>query len=280
METNIVETSRSSVLKWFTGKAYSNADHALKLLALSEREGAWLPKHSRYVTANLSKANVARAIAIQNERELEKIGGEYKTPRAQRGWEVAFALRYGCFDRRGAGLDWAAIHDGASTPQLKAVVDRALEFVQAFEPINALIAQLDATRPKPTVTYLGASPTVTKLLEGLGLAVAISTVRVCPIEWELVEGKNKEGKTIRHWVGRMLWPTGTVHGASRYNFTEHNEQCQACGHAIKNAGNWVPLIMENQDGKPHSLWVGTDCARRLFGIKIAGKFELHEGERK
>jgi hypothetical protein len=48
-----------------------------------------------------------------------------------------------------------------------------------------------------------------------------------------------------------------------------NEQCQACGHAIK-SGRFVPLVLDGKNGLC-SLWVGRDCAERFFGCKVTGE---------
>lgn len=40
----------------------------------------------------------------------------------------------------------------------------------------------------------------------------------------------------------------------------------------KKSDNWVPLLGELA-GSNRSLWVGRDCARTLFGIKVTG--EMH-----
>jgi hypothetical protein len=74
-------------------------------------------------------------------------------------------------------------------------------------------------------------------------------------------------------VGRVVWPEGTEHACSRFAASGSQNQCHACGHAIRNAFNWVPLVVENAEGVPHALWVGRDCAENLFGIKATGELE-------
>lgn len=51
-------------------------------------------------------------------------------------------------------------------------------------------------------------------------------------------------------------------------------QCQACGHAIKNVFNWVPLVVDSAAGVPHAMWVGKDCAQTLFGVTVKGELRL------
>jgi hypothetical protein len=66
------------------------------------------------------------------------------------------------------------------------------------------------------------------------------------------------------------WPDGTLHNKSHFNYSANNQQCQACGHAIQNPFNWVPILAFNTTKVPHSLWVGRDCASKLFGCKVEG----------
>lgn len=131
--------------------------------------------------------------------------------------------------------------------------------------IETITSKWDSIRPKPTFTKLGASPTVTATLNDLK---AID-VDVCPIEFKLVEDKNGA-----RYVGFLIWPEGILHHTSKYSYTDSNQQCQACGHAIKNATNWLPLILSSSDGKKRSLWVGRDCAKTLFGINMGGELEI------
>lgn len=269
----VVDANRETVLAWFTGKARVNAFAALDLLAQSEALGEWVPKASRSVWAALSKSNVAKRIGLKNRGGLEAIG-DYKSPESHRGWSVSFILDFGKFWGHG-DVNFKAVHDAAPNVDLKLAVIECKRFVGEFAPITALLRRLDATRAKPVITYLGASPTVTKLLASLGLERTVATTaRLCPVEWTTVERKNAKGKVIGYFqVGRTVWPEGTVHGASRYDHNREHDQCQACGHAIK-TDNWVPLVVDNAAGVPHSLWVGRDCARTIFGIKVVGAFEI------
>lgn len=167
-----------------------------------------------------------------------------------------------------------------------------------FAAIARLTNRLDATRPKPVFTVLGASPTVTRTLDGLGInSGAFAKVELCPIRWETVErtrGHDKRcvagacvqgcsnGKKCWVQVGYLEWPDGTQHECSR--FADSNtgrgrfQQCHACGHGIRNAFNWVPLLVTNALDQKYSLWVGTDCSRTLFGIKVTGEVELVDGK--
>jgi hypothetical protein len=143
-------------------------------------------------------------------------------------------------------------------------------FKKAMEPVEALMARWDATRPTPTFTSMGASPTVTATVKSFDAV----KVEVCPIKWHQYEYTDSNGKVQYATYGELLWPEGTKHHTSRYTGTGQNRQCEACGHAIKNNFNWVPLILTASDGTPKSLWTGRDCAKTLFGIDMTGDLEI------
>lgn len=147
-------------------------------------------------------------------------------------------------------------------------------YKEAFKRLENLFLEWDATRPAPTFTKLGTSPTITATIKSLD---AVS-VDVCPIEQKQVEFTDEKGKKAYKTIVILHWPAGTVHGTSRYSSTNNNLQCQACGHAIKNAFNWVPLVLTAADGTPKSLWVGRDCSKSLFGIELDGELEIEGGK--
>jgi hypothetical protein len=184
---------------------------------------------------------------------------------------------------RGRGqIFWAYIMEKAPSDQIRNVVDTGRRFVADFAPLAALAARLDATRPLPVFTKLGVSPTLTSTLKYIGVEGTVTTIRPCPIRWETEEQHIPTGSEGRFKVRYVLvgypeWPAGTVHNASRYGGGgNHAHQCHACGHAIKQPDNWVPVIIDNASGVPYSLWIGRDCARSLFGIKMTGAMTLKE----
>lgn len=275
----IVDSVRQQAIEWFSGKERQNAEHAFDLLADCESSAEWLPGASRRVEAALSKLNVARKLYTKYGKQLDAIG-DYNTPREKRGWEVAFLLQYGNW-KRGRDIDFDAVRAGAPNVEVLRAVDLARKLVEDFAPLIPLMDALNDTRPAPVFTSVGASPTITKLLTSLGLLLNISTIRMPPIEWRVVEKKYEDGRRYFAKVGTLQWPPGTAHNTSRYSLgTECNSLCHACGHAIKNAFNWVPIIIDDDVGVPHSLWVGRDCAESLFGIRVKGDVELDASSRK
>jgi len=271
-----------NILRWFTGKARVNAEAALKMLEESLAHGSWLPRHSTKVSAALRKANVIAKIARNHRDDLEAINhymvnGEYKETIAalnrlypgRRGWELAHCMSSGSFTHV-QKIDFASIRNAA--PHLNPVIDLAEQWADDFLPVVLAIEKLDATRPVPTFTVLGVSPTVTHTLKVMGIAGSMETIRPCPIRWEeCTEVNPKTGKTVYFQIAHLDPPAGTVWDASIH---AHGNHCHACGHLIKNNYNWCPLLVDDAAGTPYLLMVGRDCAESLFGIKMTGELEL------
>lgn len=270
------DTQIAAASKWFSKKAQVNAIAALKDLALSEAVGGWIPGASRRVRAALSKHNVAAKTGKKLDTHPAGWAGFGLTrdtlyapenqPVQKSLFNLYMAMTYGS---HGGVVDFQALSQAATNAdETKAVAD-GHEFVLDMTPVWETMRKLDNMRPKPTFTYLGVSPTITKTLTECGLDLNLESIRLCPMDYKEV---TVNGKT--HFVAYLVWPEGTVHGASRFHATNKNAQCQACGHAIKNAFNWVPLLIDGKDGKPYSMWVGRDCAKSVFGIEMTGELEI------
>lgn len=252
------------ILEWYSGKERERAEESLKILAECEAQGFWAPHASRKVRAALTKIKRARDIA--------------KDFRGSLPWEVVFWLSFGDIDRI-QKFDFESGIAKAGSPLERHALERAREFAQDLAPVAAVMKDLDSTRPKPTFTYLGVSPTITATLESM--RVRPETIQFAPHEWRKGDFVDEKGvrRTVHYCI--LVWPNGTLHDQSRFVETVNNQQCQACGHAIKRRSNWIPLLGYGTDGVPRSLWVGRDCAERLFGIKVKGDILLaEESERK
>lgn len=270
----------ANVLRWFTGKARANATAALELLNASIVAGGWLPKASGRVHAAMNKSNVTTKLAHKNEalKDLNHymVDGQYverlaKLPNGQKGVELYHNLCFGSY-LLAQKTDFAALFAAAGESDIALVLIAAREWVEAMAPVAAAIRKLDATRPVPTFTTLGVSPTVTRTLTDLGVAGTATTVRVCPIRWEERQEVDQKTGRVRYFrVGFLNPPAGTVFEASRH---AHGSGCHACGHAIRNQYNWCPLLVDDAAGTPYLLMVGRDCAQSLFGIKMTGDLEL------
>ncbi len=250
-------TEFDAVLRWFSGSSLVKAQDALELVAASVAHGSWIPGASRKVWAAL-KPNVAK--------KTIKVDSGYKAPKADSA--IDYAIRYGSF----GGIAGLTLQEAT-----QGLEDDALEFFIDFKPLITTLVKLDATRPVPTFTTLNASPTVSAELVRQGA----EKVEVAEIRYETREGTDpKTGKKFFYTVAFIVWPEGCKHNTSRYaHGTAHNDQCHACGHAIRNNFNWVPLVLTDKAGGKKSLWVGRDCAETLFGVKLTGELELAEGQR-
>jgi hypothetical protein len=249
---------RAAVLRWFgAGRASQNAAHALDMIAKSAAAGYWLPKVSRPAHAALNK----QAAAIKIGRQYR----DWKSPEYKIVGEMMYGS-YGAVDRTIADIKE---HGAAADAE---VVRQAREWVAAMAPLAALIKALDARRPAPVVVLGTLSRTV---LDNLGRSLQVELDSVASPErrlvWVKVPDPRNPGQTIEVAEIEILWPEGTRHSTSRFaHGTAHNDQCHACGHAIRNGFNWVPLVATTPRG-PVSLWVGRDCAKKLFGCDVTGE---------
>lgn len=244
----------SKVLSYFSGKSLEKATVALKLLLASEEQGSWVKGASRSVPAALGKSNVIKKTAKEwlDNRRFSSV------PAVSR---VYYAIAFGDLKN----LNLINAFDYETFPQV------VKDYIETFTPVAQLIERLDSTKPLPTVTYLGLSPTVTAELERQKAV----KVEMCPIEWVRVENVDDKGRKTWHFKGILRWPSNIQHNTGKYDFSDAgNNQCNACGHAIKNPFNWVPLILTDKDGNLKSLWVGRDCARNLFGIDVKGDIDI------
>lgn len=262
--TEIVQSDKFRLGLWFASKALTKAREALDLLEASEAAGGWLPRASTKVRAALSPAKswVAESLSA----------------RAGLPYEARRTLRYGgnvaSYD---VGLG-SLVGDIRKFPGLSER-DRkdAYDAIFYFRTLASRAADLDNSRPKPVITTLGVSPTITATLKDMGVDGRPETVRVCPIEWHRIT-RIVDGVVRTVSVGYLTWPANTKHNASRFARLKRaaGAPCQACGHSIRNGFNWVPLLIDDAQGTPHSLWVGRDCAHNIFGFKVTGELEYRQ----
>ncbi len=254
--------------RWFSG----NALHTLKVYVIptlveAEAQGYWPKGASRKVYAALNKQ--APAAKFSRGGVLEQISDNRQESwkRTVKGWELNHAMMFGAVTHADRLEQLCQdLVPYCTNDAERAALATATEWVQAFAPVARLLKLLDASQPKPVYLFKTLSPTVVKTLQGCGLDLLPETVRVPPIEWKWVEARLE---VKRHQVGTILWPAGTQHNRSRFG----GSQCQACGHGIRNGFNWVPLVMDDAAGVPHSLWVGRDCAQSIFGCEMTGEAE-------
>lgn len=207
-----------------------------------------------------------------------------EAPYRKSAWLIAHAMRFGLVAEAPAvldiGLNLASNLKLGATDQVKAqreLLQQALAWAAHFTPVAQLLKHLDATRPKPVVVLGSLSRTVVGNV-GKAMGVALDSIASPPIEWTWVTRIDPKTKQeFRVAVGKILWPEGTRHNVSKFAYGSKagNMQCHACGHAIHDGFNWVPLMGGTNDGVSGviSLWVGRDCARKLFAVDVTGDAE-------
>jgi hypothetical protein len=259
-------------LQWFSGKSLEKAQQAIGWVEQSLAQGYWVPKVSRTARAVLSKPNVAKKLFNQN-KWLEDLRVKGEEEFFNTGYQLDHAITYGDMDAL-REVDFAKIYQLRISPKEREVLTQLEPFKAAFLEVWEALAVLDESRPIPEFTYLGVSPTLTATLE----ALKAEKVTVCPLKFVRKVRFTHEKEMQKYYVSVAVlnWPEGTQHCTSRYQGTPQNQQCEACGHAIKNGYNWVPLILWGKDGVQRSLWTGRDCAQRLYGIKMTGELEIEK----
>lgn len=280
-------TTKNPIEKWYTGKALTVIQtYVLPTLAAAEAQGYWPKGASRKVTAALNKQSVAQKFARANDRgyndrqkrptgllgDIQDVRGPEGFKATLKGWELVHAMQFGQFSRAERCLTLAkALVPFAETQAESAALATAYEWAKDFAPVAALVALLDSRRPVPVVVAKTLSRTV---LDNVGncLNISLDSIEFPKIIYVWETRTNKLGEKYQVSVPEILWPEGTRHKVSRFSHGSHagNSQCEACGHAIKNAFNWLPLVGQTPEG-PVSLWVGRDCAKKLFECEVEGE---------
>ncbi|HSX23290.1 MAG TPA: hypothetical protein VLE97_11005 [Gaiellaceae bacterium] len=283
-----------SILEWYSGKARDTiVNFVIPALVESEELGYWKKGVSRTVKAALNKQNVAQKFSRAME---EQIGApdRWSPGRNRLGYdhplhEGASDMQYGSYGRapkhltteakqkRDAQGDFTVTLKKAAPVSANATIER---WAQAFAPVQELIELLDSRRPKPVFVMKTLSPTVAQNVSA-HIGIDLTTIQVPDMHGEYVEVEVK-GQKVQVYQVVIDWPEDTLHFRSKFLRSENHELCQACGHAIKDPYNWMPILaygaepLERQvsgvtpQPVPYSLWVGRDCASKLFGCKVEG----------
>lgn len=275
--SSAVGVDRSAVLRWFSGRARERADLALDAIEAAAADGQWGPG-ARSVKAALNKSNVAARFAADNEATLRGLRLGVDGLQLNAGFGMYMAMRYGQAARAADVLEdcRAIAAAGGATEEQRRVLGVVADFAAAYAGIDEVTRRLDSARPRPVYSRVGVSPTVARTLAEIGLNLDATTVRVCEVEWrDVVVEEDGEKKTWR--LGLLIWPENAVFGASRFASEGAFRRCHACGHGIKNPFNWVPLLIDDAGGVPHSLWTGRDCAEKIFGVRMRGEASYKDG---
>lgn len=133
---------------------------------------------------------------------------------------------------------------------------------------------LDKARPLPTITAIGLSPKVTKTLTEMNLDLELPSIKIAKISFYLKALLDDDGKPVIDKVtGKPVmvpvyyvdWTPGTQMSLSRFA----GRDCEACGKTIPSQ-NFVPVEADCKKNGHIGLWLGTDCAKNIFGIKDVG----------
>lgn len=276
------KVSFDGISEWFTGKAAEKARWACDQINASLDEGEWLPGVSRTVRASLNKLSATTkkrarlADKVSEQRPYDHGTDEERVkPLRHALWNIGHRMYFGGpTDRMEGDVNILASRQDLLTSEEKTVLDTARAFTAAFKPVWAAIKFLDAQRPKPVFVFKTLSPTGARLLQEAGYKPDSARLPKFVYHRE----PNEKGEMVC-WI-EIIWPEGTLHGKSRFigGSRAGNEQCHACGHAIKRPDNWVPLALDNQNGEIHSFWVGRDCAKKLFGVEMKGEAKYRNPE--
>jgi hypothetical protein len=257
------------ILRWYSGKALATMrDVTIPALRDAEARGCWPKGVARSVRASLCKQAVAARWGRENEGALRSLrtgpdlmGGDVD------GFYLSHAMCFGLVGVAPHNLDLAARLRPHASPGQLLVLDEARRWAADFAPLARILELLDSRRPRPEVVFRTLSPTIVANV-GKAMGMSLATIRAPKIEYTWVDWVDPDGNKRSICQGKILWPEGTRHGASRWS---DGHQCNACGHAIKNPTNWFPIVADSAAGdSPASLWVGRDCARKLFGCEVTG----------
>jgi hypothetical protein len=277
------------ILEWFFGKARDTlVTFTIPALVESEQLGYWKKGVARTVRATLNKQNVAQKLAramevqfgtVDRWSSLQRLGYDHPLH------DGASDMLYGSFGRASRHLTPEAKVKrdarGDFTLTTKLGSSSANEIIErwagSFVPVAELIELLDSRWPKPTVVMKTLSPTVAENIS-THIGIDVATIQSPPTHGEWVEVTIK-GHKVSVYEIVVDWPEGTLHHKSRFLHSANNDQCQACGHAIKDPYNWVPILAyshlayvdtDTTARVPYALWVGRDCAKKLFGCEVEG----------
>jgi hypothetical protein len=279
-ESTLNNTNFDNVLEWFSGKSRETIS-AFTIPALIESAalGCWKKGVAVWVRSTLNKQNVAArwARAVENALKVD-----YKHPLH----DGLVNMRFGSYDMAARMLSKEALNKlhaksyfftkRGTTQNVGEVIER---WARANTEIAELVNLLNARRPKPVIVMAPLSPTVAANIS-THIGIDVSTIQYPPSHGEWVELEYK-GNKYRVYQVTIDWPEATQHGKSRFFQSANHLQCQACGHAIQKPFNWVPILAYGHGATPapYALWVGRDCAEKLFGCKVEGDAIYPERQR-
>lgn len=275
------------------GSKKKRLQDGLAVLHASLEQGSWTPRGSTKVSAATSQGlcRVRRQYVYLNREEASA-----EVLRARDVLDgVEWALQYGQLRNpvvMGAvtlqeiqqALD--TLNDCEKEKWLKVgrklvTAELTFSWIRLLYAIALAVRELDRARPVPAVTAINLSPRVTATLTECGLDLDLSSIKPAKIDFYKRFLFNEDGSPKLDRFGEhdfekvyfVAWSEGIAHQRSRFNWNQGKGQylqCHACGKGIPSC-MFVPF--EAWDKKSQlkiSMWLGTDCATNMFGIKDVG----------
>ncbi len=285
LSQNLVDTVRTAL----KGAKLAKFDASIAILNESLAQGAWTPRGSVKAPGGfyqgISKACLANgAVEVCSAEWYATCGVERSL---SYGGPVDFMA-----DRREHGLNREQlIALGVKVLREKAGLKLSDEVLAAWfalgEEYRAAKKLLDESRPLPKITPIGLSPKVTKALTEMNLDLDLATVVPAKIDFRMVPGWKWDEKAeklvplmekgvqklVREYF--VVWSKDCAVDASRFAHggvtgRAQYHQCHACGKGIP-SGRFVPVeAFDKKRGGMVGMWLGCDCAAKIFGIKDAG----------
>lgn len=251
--------------------------NSVNLLNECLKVGEWVPHASRKVESGfyqgLSKCNFKRDYNSKNEKgQALALNLSFTIQYGhlfQGDLDLAIAVIYQYFDNH---PDYTA--PGKEKPSFKVPEEVLRAWVTLCSEKHDSVLFLNHTRPKAVKTTIGLSSKVTKTLKETGLDIDLSTVKEA-IRYRLVQAENKQGKPLYKANGEPLmvyeayveFSEGCKFGQTRFL---NPGCCEACGKPIPSR-MFVPIEAKDKlSGHQIGMWIGTDCAKNIFGVKDIG----------
>jgi hypothetical protein len=164
---------------------------------------------------------------------------------------------------------------GKPKPSFPVPEDIVRAWVELANQKTDAVMFLNLSRPKVKITDIGLSPKVTKTLKEMELDIDIRTIKSA-IKYRYVHAVDeKTGEKLHRMNGEPLmvleayveFSNGAVHNATRF---QNPGCCEACGKPIPSRFFAPVEAKDRKSGKQIAMWIGTDCAKNIFGVKDLG----------
>lgn len=262
----------------FKGKRLEKFQNSLRILVESLEAGSWIKGGSRSCDSGFYQG------IEKNAGYFKKDYDDKNAPAQDSAWALMMSLQYGK-SYKGTLSIGDAFHilkkqlknnHSNRAPKISVTEEQVEAWVQLCNEKATAIEWLNSARPIPVITDMGASPKVLRTLDEMNLALTASSLKFPKLErrekpYKYINVYTGEEETGKHVYYVTIWEKGIKHGQSRFSgFAPSGHcRCDACGKSIP-SGMLVPLEGKDNRGQWMSMFVGTDCAKSLFGVKDIG----------